>query len=293
MRLKYYNYCVSRGIQKIKTRTAIVLSTFALAVSGGLGVVAIGLGNASAAPGVSYTNVLFTNLSLIPDRQAPSVTPIITPSLLTMGIDNTKANTSGDGFFQTEGLQGRIPASQSIRAELYVEPAWAGNQVRAGLWGIAKSNTAADTAWPIIEYTTVGANSFTGWRVFDTMNGGWTNLQNVTAVSGQWYNLEIAFNPLTLHYDYYVKDKFVRSLPASSGADVYGKLTGVIFNNKNFATGSHTNDYSVQWRNFQTGLRLTDKNQCKNGGWNNTTFKNQGDCVSYFATTFKNQLIDN
>jgi glucuronoarabinoxylan endo-1,4-beta-xylanase len=31
----------------------------------------------------------------------------------------------------------------------------------------------------------------------------------------------------------------------------------------------------------------TNKNQCKDGGWqtfNNPTFKNQGDCMSYVAT---------
>jgi hypothetical protein len=32
------------------------------------------------------------------------------------------------------------------------------------------------------------------------------------------------------------------------------------------------------------------KDQCKNGGWETFgTFKNQGDCVSYFATGGKNQ----
>jgi hypothetical protein len=39
-----------------------------------------------------------------------------------------------------------------------------------------------------------------------------------------------------------------------------------------------------------------DKNQCKDGGWHNfknadgsEMFKNQGDCVSFFATGGKNQ----
>lgn len=30
------------------------------------------------------------------------------------------------------------------------------------------------------------------------------------------------------------------------------------------------------------------KDQCKNGGWQSTGFKNQGDCVSFFATGGKN-----
>ena len=35
----------------------------------------------------------------------------------------------------------------------------------------------------------------------------------------------------------------------------------------------------------------TNKNQCKKDGWKNygTTFKNQGDCVSFVATGGKNQ----
>ena len=35
----------------------------------------------------------------------------------------------------------------------------------------------------------------------------------------------------------------------------------------------------------------TSKDQCKNGGWQNygTTFKNQGDCVSFIATGGKNK----
>jgi hypothetical protein len=38
---------------------------------------------------------------------------------------------------------------------------------------------------------------------------------------------------------------------------------------------------------FQADVVLTSKDQCKNGGWATSTlpvFKNQGDCVSYFAT---------
>jgi hypothetical protein len=251
------------------------------------------VGNANTAPRVSHTDVSFTDLSLVPDRQTPSGGFTITRDLLTMNIDNTKANILGGVFYQTEGLQGTIPVSQSISAELYVDPAWAGKPIRAGLWGIAKSNTATDSAWPIIEYTTVGDNSFTGWRVFDTINGGWTNLHNVSANSGHWYNLEIAFNPLTRHYNYYVEDKFVRSLPAIDGSNVYGNLTGAIFNNKNFATANPANDYKVQWRDFQRGSQLNDENQCKNDAWKNTTFKNQGDCVSNNATEGKDHSNNN
>ena len=37
--------------------------------------------------------------------------------------------------------------------------------------------------------------------------------------------------------------------------------------------------------------RPTSKDQCKNGGWQNygTTFKNQGDCVSFVVTGGRNE----
>jgi len=47
--------------------------------------------------------------------------------------------------------------------------------------------------------------------------------------------------------------------------------------------------------NFEPYVVATDKDQCKDNGWKNVTdpsgkaFKNQGDCVSYFATKGKNQ----
>ena len=46
--------------------------------------------------------------------------------------------------------------------------------------------------------------------------------------------------------------------------------------------------------NFEPFITATDKNQCKDGGWQTATdtsgnhFKNQGDCVSYIATNGKN-----
>ena len=43
-------------------------------------------------------------------------------------------------------------------------------------------------------------------------------------------------------------------------------------------------DFNDTTYNFEVGRRPTSKDQCKNGGWqtfNDPSFKNQGDCVSY------------
>jgi hypothetical protein len=61
----------------------------------------------------------------------------------------------------------------------------------------------------------------------------------------------------------------------SLGSGVTGDWT---INAINFAGTRYT---------FAKDVKLTGKEQCKNGGWATSTqpvFKNQGDCVSYFAT---------
>ncbi len=276
-------YTYYGGIQKEKRSKIPTLIGVVVAVL--LAVSLFAFQKAFAAPGVVYTNKSFNNLALINDRTAPSGGFTITANdTLKLKIDNTLASAS-EGFYRTEGLQGTIPASQAIRAKLFVDKSWSGKQIRAGLWGITK-DAANDTAWPIIEYTTVGDGSFTGWRVYDTMNGTWTNLPGVKAKSGHWYKLGIVFNASTKMYDYYVNNNKVYSLTAvdpSSPTDVYSTFTGVIFNNKNFATANHADDYTVQWRKFAYGTVF----DCSNNGWKNRSddngqrFKNQGQCVSH------------
>jgi hypothetical protein len=58
MRLKYLKYDLKNGLHKVKTRTAVVLSTIALTFSGGLGLSLNLLHNAGAATGtVIYNNI--------------------------------------------------------------------------------------------------------------------------------------------------------------------------------------------------------------------------------------------
>lgn len=210
--------------------------------------------SAVAAPGLVYSSTGFDSLGLSPDRTTPSGGYTVDSNSLELRINNNNASPS-TGFSRTEGLKGSFSVSRSISAELYVNPDWSGKPIRAGLWGVASSATGPGVSWPIIEYTTIGGDdgSFIGWRVFDTVNGGWTNLPSVTAASGSWYKLDISYNPATRSYDYYVNGTLVTSKTAASGSDVYDKLQGVIFDNFNSATGSHDQDYTVDWRNFSTG----------------------------------------
>lgn len=210
---------------------------------------------AHAAPHISYTSTPLNSVSWATDRTAPSGGYVAGTNTLTLNVDNTNASSTS-GFYRTEGVQTTFGSSQrAIESELFVDPSWSGKPVRVGMWGITHSSTTPGTAWPIIEYTTIGSDSFSGWRVFDTMNGGWTNLTGVAATTGAWNKLELVFNSITNKYDYYVNDNLVYSLTAADGSDVYGNIDGVIFNNFNSATGNNSDNYSAQWRNFALGLQ--------------------------------------
>ena len=213
--------------------------------------------SASASPGIVYGSTGLGSLTFGPDRRAPSGGWSVAGNQLNMSIDNMNASAD-PGFYRTEGVQAALPtASTSLRAALFVDSTWEGKPIRAGLWGVAHSSTAADLAYPIIEFTTIGDGDFTGWRVFDTINGGWTNLP------GAWYDVdsfntvEVTYNAATKEYDYYVNDVFTISLPAAWETDAYGSIESVIFNSFNSATGDSADNYSVAWNSFETGVAPT------------------------------------
>jgi hypothetical protein len=66
MALTYYRYSLKRGVQKIKTRTAIVLSVIGLALGGGTGLTMLAFSTAHAAPGLAAPTLLSpTNNSVV------------------------------------------------------------------------------------------------------------------------------------------------------------------------------------------------------------------------------------
>lgn len=203
---------------------------------------------AQAAPGIVYGSTGFGSLSFSPDRAAPSGGYDVIGDTLTLRIDNTNASPLSGTFYQTEGLQAPIANSVSIKADLFIDPAWENHPVRVGMWGVAGSETASDVAWPIVEFYNIGGTPT--WRVFDTIYGGYTNVG--TAVYGTTSSIEITFNAATKQYDYYIDDVLVASKDAYYGSDTYGRLQAVIFNNFNSKTTS-ADDYTVTWSNFKTG----------------------------------------
>ena len=66
-------------------------------------------------------------------------------------------------------------------------------------------------------------------------------------------------------------------------------------NNPGYNVETDLFDFNGTTYNFEPFITATNKDQCKDGGWQNVTnsngnsFKNQGDCVSYVATGGKHQ----
>ena len=199
---------------------------------------------ASAAPLSSYTNTSFSGFTWTNDRSAPSGGYEIVADSLKMNIDNLNASSTA-GFYRTEGIKTTVPAgTNSVKAEIYVDPSWGSKPVRAGLWGDG-------AGYPIIEYTN-GVAGHTGWRVYDTNTGVWHNIAT-TVTAGQWYAVEVAINPTTNMYEFYVNNTKV----GPSFTSAYTALGGMIFNNFNSGTGNVADNYSVQWRNLSVGKVVT------------------------------------
>lgn len=206
---------------------------------------------ASAAPAISRQIVGFDSLNLVADRAEPSGGKSISANSLTLTVDSTNASTAGPHHL-TEGLQGTLPAGKnSVKADLYIDPSWAGKPVRAGLWGVSSNGTS--TGWPIIEFTNAfpGAGH-DGLRVWDTNAGTWFPIANPGY--GSTVSLEIAINAFTGEYEFYVNN----TLAHRYTTDGYNTLQQVIFNNRNSATGNAADNYVVTWTNLQVGVRSLD-----------------------------------
>jgi hypothetical protein len=243
--------------------------------------------NAASQP-VNYTNVPFTNSELtnwVTDRKAPSggSSSLTTFSgrsdVLQMNI--VAAAQDPNAFYQTEGLQRSLNDVVAVKADLFVDSSWLSTKVRAGLWGVGHDTSEAVSAYPILEFTTDGSDSFIGWRIWDGVLGGWTNLPGVNYNVNGWNKLEVVFNSATSQFDFYVNGSLVGS---NTGTDTED-LGAVILNSKNYGTLGA--DYSVRWSNFGYGnlwANPTSKDQCKGGGWSGFGFKNQGLCIQYVNT---------
>ena len=230
-------------------KTTLFATAFVLAVSTLTAAVPFILSEkASAISGYNYTNVSLASGNWIPDRAAPSGFWNVDAanSRVVMAINQSKSASTA--FEKTEGLQTTVPAgTTSLTGSFYVSPDWATkSNLRVGLWGV--TNTPA--SYPIIEYAsnvdqTVG--TYTGWRVWDTVNGGWINVTAPTSAGN--YTTEVLLNKVQNKFYFYVNGSKVATLDANNAQS----FTNLILNSYNKGTNVSTDNYVVEWKNLKAG----------------------------------------
>lgn len=276
-----YNY--HQGVKKDRV-SALGLAIMAAVLSLLLTVGILSPANAVSGP-VSYTNVPLSQAELdanwSPDRTTPSggfnsTTFASRNDVLEMRIDKDNASTLG-AFYLTEGLQRHIPASDSVKADVYVDSDWTTNAktVRAGLWGVGHDSSNNVSSYPIVEFTTDG---FTGWRYWSVDH--WVNLTGVAYNVDAWNTLTITHDSDAQTFVFKVNGTSVASAPDEGSANI----GAVILNSKNYAPAP---SYNVHWSNFAYGnitSSPTTKDSCKANGWQDYGFRNQGLCIQYVNT---------
>lgn len=264
----------------IVAATVLAVAAVVVTIMGILGVRTNALGP------VSFTSYPFTASEVsnwFPDRTAPSGGHESTSfgartDVLRMGVDAENASPT-TGFYRTEGLQRTLDSDVlTLRADLYVDSAWLDQDVRAGLWPVLHDSTGAVSSYPVIEFTTMGADDFTGWRWWDGDIGGWTNVE-LPYVTDGWNTLSVQLDGTTVSL--FVNNELAGTYESPASVDI----GAVILNN--FNTAETGNDYNVYWSNFATGVPMVSpvaKDECKKSGWQAFGFSNQGQCVRYVET---------
>jgi len=230
---------------------------------------------------VSYEETPFTQAEIddnwVVDRSIPSggygsVTFDGRTNVLEMRVDPDNRNEPSP-FYYTEGLLRQSPGATALRADLYIDPAWAGHDVRAGFWGVGHDGASVRSAYPIVEYHQVGGAA--GWRVWDSDNGQWLP-HPATTGHGEWATLEIILDSETGQFVMSV-DGATTTLPVL-GSESLGE---VIVNMYNYGPG--TPAYAMHVSDFAIGDVLpspVEKDDCRKGGYVDLGYANQGLCIA-------------
>lgn len=202
-----------------------------------------------AAEGSAVRTVAFDSFTWVADRKLPAAVDV-TATTLTMEIDGTQQ--SPNAHEQWEGVRTAVPAGtpwvdrvDSVQATLTVDATWTAiADVNAGIW--LESAHPAGSAWPTLEVVNSGGSMVA--EVFDTFTN---TVQAVTPVSPGQVKLEIAVNPMTSEFEYFVNGTRIFSHAAVG----YSSPSTVLFNSFN-PGGTGANDYTVVWSDLQFGTKI-------------------------------------
>lgn len=306
MLLKYEKYNLMGGLHKVKTRTALAISSFALILGGGGGLSFVLLGSASADP--TMTNLVVTPTSTVYDSN--NVVGVAGDSAPGFQYGSLASDGSGktDMYFTPQMLFGHDVTLGDIASMSYWTKKGSDHVVNPADWfvNIYTKPYEGDVSTPTWYGDRIGtepyfavnlndpANTWNRWatgsidnqlRFFESTAGApgatfgsysdptWDDFVAGNALSGQAYATRsvLFFSPQT----------------GSATADGFtGQIDGLTITLK---------DGSVATVNFEPFNTVSSKDQCKKDGWktaldaNGNSFKNQGLCVSFVASNGQSQ----
>ena len=157
------------------------------------------------------------------DRQFPTdgVTSVIAfgrDDVARIGINSSAPDSST--FRRTEGIKtvGVQNFGNKVQVDLYVDPDWEDNAVRAGFWVVGDDGIGnRDNFFGILEFVNLepstsgdsAQGNHEGWRFWDSTIG-WTDLETPFTY-GEWVTLAIELDADNEQYNYYINEDFVDS----------------------------------------------------------------------------------
>lgn len=133
---------------------------------------------------------------------------------------------------------------------------------------------ARDNQFGIIEFVNGGHE---GWRYWVSANGAWTNLDTEFAY-GEWVTLKIELDADNQQYKFHINGDEVA---AGVGGDNF--LREVFLNSYNYGLEGGS-DYQAHWHGGLLAVDPATKDDCKQGGFADFGFKNQGQCIQFVNT---------
>ncbi len=205
----------------------------------------------------------------VPDRTEPtagwgSVSFEDRTDVLELGIDSSQADDSA--FWRTEGIRTEKDVGHVIETDLYVDEAWQGTPVRAGVWAAGYDAAPADggdrsEGWGIFEFTTAafneGADQFEAddrWRVW-VSGHNWIDL-DADVEYGDWVTLTISLDVDAQEYTFAMdgEDLITVDLPVDDVSWLEPSVTvgEVFYNSFNYGQsdvgpGLTVQDYEAHW----------------------------------------------
>jgi hypothetical protein len=301
MRLKYNKYNFANGVEKIKTRTAIVLSAVTLAVAGGSGMSLALSGSAHAEDSaVTVTTANPQGWAFFDDSGNGGTGMFVdgpgTP-LIGAGSAQLALTAANQGYALGNAMAGgtRLGAITDLSYSTYVQTG--NNTVAPALQlNIDSDVTDANTSWQgrlVYEpyYTqTVTDGTWQTWNTQDDSQNG--------DVGNWWFsNGTLASNTGCTQATPCTWSEVLTALP---NAGINATDPGVVFKAGSnwaidtftgnvdafvFGTAEGVTTYNFEAQTVETPTVPTVKADCQDEGWmtftGDVTFKNQGQCVAY------------